>query len=163
MTEAQTELKGQNMTLITKIKADLIEARKARVDKERIALLTTLSSEIAIVGKNDGNRETRDDEALTVIRKFVKNAEQTVGNLETAGRDAGAVHHELAILKTYLPTAPTADEIEAAAREIVAGAEGNGGKPGALRGLVMKGLKERFGDRFDGAAAAPVVGRVLGA
>jgi uncharacterized protein YqeY len=151
------------MSLITKIKSDLIEARKARTDKERIALLTTLSSEIAIVGKNDGNRETRDDEALAVIRKFVKNAEQTVGNLETAGRDTGPVKNELAILKSYLPTAPTADEIEAATREIVASAENSGGKPAALRGVVMKELKARFGDRFDGAAAAPVVGRVLGA
>jgi Uncharacterized conserved protein len=153
------------MSLITKIKSDLIEARKARTDKERISLLTTLSSEIAIVGKNDGNRETRDDEALAVIRKFVKNAEQTLTNLEAAGRsaDAGAVQHELGILKAYLPTAPSAEEIEAAAREIVAGAESNAGKPGALRGLVMKELKARFGDRFDGAAAAPVVGRVLGA
>jgi hypothetical protein len=151
------------MSLITQIKTDLVEARKARTDKDRIALLTTLSSEIAIVGKNDGNRETRDDEALAVVRKFVKNAEQTLTNLETAGRDTGTVQNELAILKAYLPTAPTADEIEAATRDIVAGAEGGGGKPGALRGLVMKELKARFGDRFDGAAAAPVVGRVLGA
>lgn len=150
------------MSLITKIKTDLVEARKARTDKDRIALLTTLSSEIAIVGKNDGNRETRDDEALAVIRKFVKNADQTVTNLESAGRDTGTVTNELAILKAYLPTAPSEDEIEAATREIVAGAEGNSGKPAALRGLVMKELKTRFGDRFDGAAAAPVVGRVLG-
>lgn len=150
------------MSLITKIKTDLVEARKARTDKERIALLTTLSSEIAIVGKNDGNRETRDDEALAVIRKFVKNADQTVTNLESAGRDTATVQKELAILKSYLPTAPTADEIEAATREIVAGAADTGGKPAALRGLVMKELKARFGERFDGAAAAPVVGRVLG-
>jgi uncharacterized protein YqeY len=153
------------MSLITQIKTDLVEARKARTDKDRISLLTTLSSEIAIVGKNDGNRETRDDEALAVIRKFVKNAELTVTNLLERGRsdDIGAVQHELAILKAYLPTAPSEDEIAAATREIVAGAEGNGGKPAALRGLVMKELKARFGDRFDGAAAAPVVGRVLGA
>lgn len=150
------------MSLITQIKTDLVEARKARTDKERIALLTTLSSEIAIVGKNDGNRETRDDEALAVIRKFVKNADQTVTNLESAGRDTATVQNELAILKSYLPTAPSADEIEAATREIIAGAENSGGKPAALRGLVMKELKARFGDRFDGAAAAPVVGRVLG-
>lgn len=151
------------MTLITKIKADLIEARKARTDKDKIGLLTTLSSEIAIIGKNDGNRDTRDDEALTVIRKFVKNAELTIKNLVDAGRDTGAIQNELAILKDYLPAAPTTDEIEAVIREVVAGADSNGGKPGALRGLVMKTLKERFGDRFDGAAAAPVVGRVLGA
>lgn len=148
------------MSLITKIKTDLVEARKARTDKDRIALLTTLSSEIAIVGKNDGNRDTRDDEALAVIRKFVKNAEQTVTNLEAAGRDTATVQNELAILKSYLPTAPSADEIEAATREIMATADA--GKPGALRGIVMKELKARFGDRFDGAAAAPVVGRILG-
>lgn len=150
------------MSLIKTIKDDLVGSRKARTDAARTALLTTLSSEIALVGKNDGNRETRDDEALAVVRKFVKNAELTVTNLEAAGRDTGAVQHELAILKAYLPTAPTAEEIEAATREIVAGADGNAGKPGALRGLVMKGLKERFGDRFDGAAANPIVGRVLG-
>jgi len=153
------------MTLIERIKADLIEARKARTDKIRISLLTTLSAEIATVGKTDGNRETRDDEAMVVIRKFVKNGELAFKNLTDAGRteDAGAIQQELSILKDYLPTAPTANEIEAATREIVAGSEGNAGKPGALRGLVMKGLKERFGDRFDGAAAAPIVGRVLGA
>lgn len=76
--------------------------------------------------------------------------------------DSGAIHRELEILKAYLPVAPTEDEIETASKEITAGADGNT-KPVALRGLVMKGLKERFGDKFDGTAAAPIVVRVLGA
>ena len=151
------------MSLIAKIKDDLVAARKARTDSIRIALLTTLASEIANFGKNEGNRETRDEEALAVLRKFVKNADLTLANLVNAGRDTGAIHAEISILKEYLPKAPDAGELEAAIRDIVAGAENSNAKPGALRGLVMKGLKERFGDRFDGASAGPVVARVLGA
>lgn len=151
------------MSLIAKIKTDLLEARKARTDAARTALLTSLSSEIAMKGKTDGNRETTDEEALAILRKFVKNADQTLADLTKAGRDSGAVQHELAILKSYLPAAPTDEELEAAIGEILAGSDATDAKPGAKRGIVMKGLKERFGDRFDGAAAAPVVGRVLGA
>lgn len=151
------------MSLIDTIKTDLLEARKARTDPARTALLNTLSSEIAMKGKNEGNRDTTDEEALTIVRKFVKNADQTFSDLTKAGRDTGAIQHELAILKAYLPAAPTVEELEAAIAEIVSGSSATGGKPGAMRGLVMKGLKDRFGDRFDGAAAAPVVGRVLGA
>jgi uncharacterized protein YqeY len=151
------------MSLIAQIKTDLLESRKARTDAVRTALLTTLSAEIATVGKTKENRDTTEEEASAVVRKFVKNAGQTLSDLEKAGRDTGAIQHELAILKAYLPAAPTIEELEAAIVEIVAGSDATGGKPGALRGLVMKNLKDRFGDRFDGAAAAPVVGRVLGA
>lgn len=151
----------EEKTLRGTIKDDYLAARKARNDTVRINLLSTLSSEIAKIGKDAGNRVTTDEEALAVIRKFVKNAEQTVVNLTAGGRDAGAIHQELDILKAYLPAAPTEEEIETASREIVAGADVNS-KPGALRGLVMKGLKERFGDRFDGAAVTPIVVRVLG-
>lgn len=151
------------MNLIDTIKADLLESRKARTDAARTALLNTLASEIAMKGKNEGNRETTNDEALTIVRKFVKNADQSFADLTKAGRDSGAIQHEIGILKAYLPKAPSVEELEQAIADVVAGADATGGKSGALRGLVMKTLKDRFGDRFDGASAAPVVGRVLGA
>jgi len=148
------------MGLASDIRKDLNAARKERSDKERVMLLSTLAGEVERVGKDSGNRETTDSEALAVVRKFVKNAEQTVADLAKAGRDAGHIQREIGMLEAYLPAAVSAAEVEAAARAILAGIAG--GNPKAAMGAVIKGLKERFGDRFDGNAMVPVVKGILG-
>lgn len=148
------------MGMASKIRDDLNAARKERADRERILLLSTLAGEVERVGKDSGSRETTDAEALAVIRKFIKNAEQTAADLGKAGRDAGHIQREIGILEAYLPAAVAEQEVESAVREILAGMAG--GNPKAAMGLAIKALKERFGDRFDGNAMVPAVKRALG-
>ena len=147
------------MSLIGKIRDDLTATRKARDDSQKAMLLSTLLGEAARVGKDAGNRETTDAETMAVVRKFLKNADQAVADLNKAGRDAGHIQREIEILGGYLPASVPVAEIEAAVREIAAGL--GGGNPKAALGTVIKGLKDRFGDRFDGGTMSPVAKRVL--
>lgn len=147
------------MSLIEKIRTDLVEARKARADSDKISLLTTLVGEAARVGKDAGNRETTDAETMAVVKKFVKNAEQTLADLGKYGRDTGSIQHEIAILTEYLPAALPVGEVEKAVEEIVAGLADPKAK--SAIGQVNKALKERFGDAFDGNTMVPIVKRIL--
>jgi len=147
------------MSLLEKIRSDLVEARKARTDNAKIMLLNTLVGEAARVGKDAGNRETTDAETMAVVKKFMKNAEQTLADLTKYGRDTGSIQSEIAILATYLPAALPVGEVEKAVEEIVAGLDDPKAK--SAIGLVNKALKERFGDAFDGSTMVPIVKRIL--
>ncbi|WP_315923247.1 GatB/YqeY domain-containing protein [Mesorhizobium sp. SP-1A] len=147
------------MSLLEKIRSDLVEARKARTDNAKIMLLNTLVGEAARVGKDAGNRETTDAETMAVVKKFVKNAEQTLVDLTKYGRDTGSIQNEIAILATYLPAAVPVGEVEKAVEEIVAGLDDPKAK--SAIGMVNKALKERFGDAFDGSTMVPIAKRIL--
>lgn len=151
------------MSLLEKIRNDSTVARKAAIaDKTltpKVSLLSTLIGEAARIGKDAGNRETTDAETIAVIKKFVKNAEQTLADLTKVGRDTGDIQAEIAILTAYLPAALPVEEIEKAVEEIVAGLEDPKAK--SAIGVVNKALKERFGDAFDGSTMVPIVKRIL--
>lgn len=144
--------------LLKTIQADSLAARRAR-DTVRATLLTTLYSEAAMVGKNDGNRDSTDDEVIKVIRKFVKGIDESLA-VKTEGPAAEALRTEKALLEAYLPVQVTEADVEAAAHGIVASLEQRGPK---AMGAVMKALKDRFGAALDGQVASAVVKRVLAA
>lgn len=150
--------KVRDMGLMEKLRSDLNDARRSRTDPARVALLSTLVGEAARVGKDQGNRETTDAEALAVVRKFVKNAEQTLADATRAGRATGPILAEVAILSAYLPAGVPGEEVERSVREILE-AKGASGK--AAMGVVVKGLKDRYGAAFDGAAMTPIAKRLL--
>jgi uncharacterized protein len=56
------------MSMMDKLRADLLTARKERSDMT--GLLTALVGEAAMIGKNNGNRETTDEEVLRIVKKF---------------------------------------------------------------------------------------------
>ena len=64
------------MTLLERLAADRLKYRK--IAKESLenqlysTALTTLYGEVVRVGKDDGNRDTTDEEATIVIQKFIK-------------------------------------------------------------------------------------------
>jgi hypothetical protein len=59
------------MSLIQTIKADQVQARKAR--SASASILTTLIGEAEMIGKNAGDRESTDEEVIAIIKKFIKN------------------------------------------------------------------------------------------
>ena len=59
------------MNLVKKITDDLLNVRKEKKKKDS-AFLSTLLGEVRMVGKNNGNRETTEDEAINTIQKFKK-------------------------------------------------------------------------------------------
>jgi uncharacterized protein YqeY len=133
------------MTLMERIRADQLQARKSK-DATAIGLLTALKGEAERVGKDMGNRETTDEEAIAMVQKFLKNARETQG---LAPSDKIAA--EIKLLEAYLPQQMSPDEL----REVVLTVRRE--NPAANMGVVMKHLKDNFGGRYDGKTASQVV------
>lgn len=146
--------------LLEKLKNEQLTARK---DKKVVAvsLLTTLYSEAVNVGKNDGNRQTTDDEVISVVKKFIKSAME---NKEIYTKSANSeklalIEQELSLLQKYLPIAVDDAAIKLAALKIIE----NLALPrdSGSMGRIMKELKAQFGSSLDGASASKVIKQVL--
>lgn len=140
--------------LISTLQKDLLTARKAR---EPIAtgLLTALVGEAAMVGKNAGNRTSTDEEVLAVVRKFIKNAEETATRLDKMGTDSSVIRKEIEILTNYLPVQKTPDELRLIIKNIIAGSSS------ANMGVIMKELKDGWAGQYDAKLASGIVKEML--
>lgn len=134
------------MSLMNKIKELQIAARKA--GSADASLLTTLLGEAAMVGKN-ANRETTDQEALAVVKKFVKNIDETITALTCRNQDAAKFLAERGVLEQFLPTYLTEEELTAIAKKHTSMPE------------FMKYLKENHSGCYDGKLAAGVAKSVI--
>lgn len=143
------------MSIIASIKEQQIVARKAR-DAKTATFLSTLASEIEIIGKNDGNRQTTDDEATKVIQKFKKNATEMVAQLTKLGKDTADSTAELEILDSFLPKQATDEEVINEIRAFAA----TGVDPVTKIGIVIKHLKSTFGPTFDASRVKALISRV---
>ncbi|AGY60446.1 GatB/YqeY domain-containing protein [Gloeobacter kilaueensis] len=149
--------------LLEQIKADSLEARKRNskepgVHTRRVSLLGTLYAEASRVGKDAANRPSTDEEVLAVVRKFIKNLDETIAVLQKAGKNTAGQLEEKAILEGYLPRQLSSEELRAAIESIVADL---GEKSPKAMGEVMKQLKERYGGQFDGKLASEAARTIL--
>ncbi len=133
------------MTLMKQIKEQQITARKASsIDA---SLLTTLLGEAAMVGKNAG-RETTDQEVVAVVKKFIKNIDETVSALTSRGQDASSFLAERAVLERFLPLQLTELALEQIAQNHKSMPE------------FMKFLKENHAGQYDGKLASIVAKKI---
>jgi len=145
-------------SLLTSLKADQLTARKSKNTVEA-TLLTTLIGEASMAGKNDGNRESTDDEVLYVIRKFIKGAKDTMAVIESSSEMFKALENELVVLERYLPKQLSENELIAHIKTIAEEIEATTAKD---MGRVMKELQTRFAGLYDGKVASQHVRNVLG-
>ena len=143
--------------LIEQIRRDFIEARKAR-NAEKSAFLSTLLSEVERIGKDNGNRQTTDEEAVKVVKKFVKNAEETIAVGEKSGKDVSASKREVEILNGYLPQQLTAEQLTVIISAIV---ETLPEKSPKATGKIMSELKANYNGQYDGKMASDLVKQLL--
>ena len=129
------------MTLIEEIKQKQIAARKA--GSAEASLLTTLLGEAAMVGKNAG-RETTDQEVIAVVKKFIKNIDETVSALSSRGQDAASFLAERSVLERFLP-------LQLTELALVNIAQNHKSMP-----EFMKFLKENHAGQYDGKLASIV-------
>lgn len=146
------------MTLAEKIRSDMTEAMKAQ-EKERLSTLRMLQSAMKNEQINLG-RELSDDEAMSVIRKAVKQRLDSIEQYTNAGRTelAEKERSEMGLLKTYLPPELTDEELESSLQEIIAS---TGAQSKKDMGKVMKEATARFKGRVDGRKLQELVGRLL--
>lgn len=144
--------------LTDRVRADMTEAMKAQ-EKERLSTIRMLQSALKNEQINLGH-ELSDEEAMTVIRKAVKQRQDSIEQYQNAGRPelAEKERSEMELLKTYLPAELTAEELETAIRDIIAS---TGAQSKKDLGKVMKEATARFKGRVDGKKVQEVVSRLL--
>ena len=149
------------MTFLERVDADLKEAMRAK-DTTKLGVLRMLKSALkyAAIAKSGAEAEISDVEAVQVIRKQVKQRQDSIESFEKAGR-AELVEkekEELGILNGYLPQPLSADEISKIVRETIAEA---GATSRAQMGAVMKALQTKVAGRVDGKALSAEVQKQL--
>src|SRR4029450_3841366 len=114
----------------------------------------------AVIAKSGAEAELSDAEAAQVIRKQVKQRQDSIESFEKAGRAelAEKEKEEMAILNGYLPQPMSADEISKIVRETIAEA---GATSRAQMGAVMKALQAKGAGRVDGKALSAEVQKQL--
>jgi len=143
--------------LIDKIKADQLQARKDR-DAGLATLLTTFYSEAVMIGKNDGSRNTTDDEVAALAKKFIKNAEEVMDNLGDMDLRYESAGFEIGVLSKYIPIQLSEQELRVAIEAII---QDNGLSSPKDKGVVFKELKTGFNGLYDGRAAGQLINELL--
>src|ERR1041385_99864 len=138
------------MTLAQRIDSDLKDAMRAK-DATRLGVLRMLKSALkyAAIEKSGAEGELDDAEATQVIRKQVKQRQDSIESFEKGGRAelADKEERELAILNQYLPVAMSGEDIARLVRETIAEV---GATSRAQMGAVMKALGPKVAGRADG-------------
>ena len=149
------------MTLQQRVDSDMKDAMRAK-NTTKLGVLRMLKSALkyAAIAKSGAEAELSEAEAAQVIRKQVKQRQDSIESFEKGGR-AELVEkekEELAILNGYLPQPMSAEEISKIVRETISEA---GATSRAQMGAVMKALQTKVAGRVDGKALSAEVSRQL--
>src|SRR3981189_2970924 len=102
------------MTLHERVDADLKDAMRAK-DATKLGVLRLLKSALtyAAIEKSGADAEVNEADTVQVIRKQVKQRQDSIESFEKGGRPelAAKEKEELSILQTYLPQQMSAEEI----------------------------------------------------
>lgn len=133
-------------TIASDIKAAMLDRNKLALNTLR-ALKTAIGN--AAIDKGGAGTELPNNEIVNIIRKQIKQRQDSLAQYEQAGRSelAETERKEITILENYLPQPLSEDEIN----EAVASAIKETGAQGKQdMGKVMKALQEKTGGRADG-------------
>ncbi len=151
------------MKVQQRIDAELKDAMRAK-DAAKLGVLRMLKSAMkyAAIEKSGAEGELDDTEATQVIRKQVKQRQDSIESFEKGGRPELATKEkdELAMLSAYLPQAMSSDELSIAVRDAIAEV---GATSRAQMGAVMKVLQAKLAGRADGKSLSQEVQRQLSA
>jgi uncharacterized protein YqeY len=149
------------MTLHERVDSDLKEAMRAK-DATKMGALRMLKAALkyAAIAKSGSEAALTDAEAAQVIRKQVKQRQDSIESFEKGGRPelAAKEKEELSILNGYLPQAMGADEIAKLVRETISEVSATSK---AQMGAVMKALQAKVAGRVDGKTLSAEVSRQL--
>lgn len=137
------------MALIDTLKAALLEARKAR-NANKAASLSTLVGECETLAKA-GRGDLTDAVVVTIIKKFLKNIDDNLGNLgRTGALIADDMLEEKALYESFLPRQLDVAELTAVIDTML--------KNGVLDvGDAMKRLKADHAGTYNGAEASAIL------
>jgi uncharacterized protein YqeY len=149
------------MTTQERIDADLKAAMRSR-DADRLSVLRLVKSALtnAAIEKHGSAGGLSDADAAAVIRKQVKQRQDSIESFEKGGRPelAAKERKEIEYLLEYLPKPLSDDEVLSLVKEAIAEA---GATSKAQMGAVMRIATERAAGRVDGKTLSQVVQKVL--
>ncbi len=131
--------------LIETIRKDMQQAKLAK-ETVKANLLSTLYAEIFTQSKN-GNEMTEDDE-LKIIRKFMKNADETL-SFDVSDEAKAKLNEEKKILEAYLPAQLSREKIEEIVSSLLA--------EGKTMKEIMPYFKEKYNGLYDGRTVSELV------
>jgi uncharacterized protein YqeY len=144
-----------------RVDVDLKDAMRAR-DATKLGVLRMLKSAMkyAAIEKSGAEAEISEAEAVQVIRKQVKQRQDSIESFEKGGRPelAAKEKEELSVLNGYLPQQMATEELTKIVRDTIA--ELNATSK-AQMGAVMKALQAKIGGRVDGKTLSQEVQRQL--
>ncbi len=146
--------------LVERIAADTTAAMKQR-DATRLSTLRMLRSDLKYA-EIANMRPTTDEDVLAVLRKSIKQRQDSMEQYERGGR-ADLVAKESAeveVLRVYLPASLDTESIRQVVREVIISTGASG--PAAM-GAVMRAALQQLGDRAEGRAVQTVVREELAA
>jgi len=148
------------MTLQERIDPDLKDAMRAK-EAGKLSVLRGLKSALKYAAIEKADAGLDDAAAVQVIRKQVKQRQDSIESFEKGGRPelAAKEKEELEILNAYLPKGLSAEELSALVRETIAEL---GATSKAQMGAVMKALQAKVAGRADGKTLSAEVQKQLG-
>jgi len=149
------------MTLEEKLLNDFKQAMKDK-DSAKVSTLSFLRAQISYSALEKKKKTLDDSECLAVIRKLIKQHQDSIEQFTTGSRLdlAEKEEKELGILKAYLPQEMPVDSIKKIINEAVAGVSAQGIKD---MGKVMKEVMAKVSGQADAKTVSDLVKeRLLG-
>jgi len=150
------------MTFSERVDSDLKEAMRAK-DAAKLGVLRMLKSALkySAIEKSGPEGQLDEAEAVQVIRKQVKQRQDSIESFEKGGRPelVAKEKNELTILQSYLPQQLGSDELARMVEETIREV---GATSKAQMGVVMKALQAKVAGRADGKTLSQEVQRQLG-
>ena len=147
--------------LAEQIMTDIKDAMKAK-DQVALPVLRSLKSaaQMATIEKYGADGELGEGEFLAVVRKQIKQRQDSVASFREGGREelAAKEEAEIEILQKYLPEPLSEEEVGKLVDEAIAEVGATSKKE---MGQVMKLLQERAAGRADGKLLSQLVGKKL--
>jgi len=143
------------MALLNQVQKDMTEAMRAR-DESRLNALRLIKT--ALQKREIDSMKPLDERAeLEILNTLIKQRREAADMFRKGGRaeQAEKEETELKLIESYMPAAPTDEEIEAAIAEALAE---TGAASAKQMGVVMKAVQARLaGKRVDGKALSEKV------
>ena len=149
------------MEMFDRISNDIKEAMKAK-DKVKLETLRNIKKVFLEAKTAPGANDTlTDDAALKIMQKLTKQGKDSAALYEAQGRAdlAEAELAQVAVIETYLPKQMSAEELEAALKEIIAEVGAEGPKD---MGKVMSTATKKLAGLAEGRAISAKVKELLG-
>ncbi len=148
------------MSLLERIQKDMVEAMKAK-DESRLSALRMAKAALQ-KQQIDSMKPLNEASEMQVMNTLVKQRHESADLFRKGGREELAIKEEaeIGIIEGYLPSAPTAAELEQAVSSAIAE---TGATSQKQMGAVMKATQAKLaGKRVDGKVLSEMVKQRLG-